>query len=223
MFNDLAGDYDRLNRIMSLRLDKRWRSTLLDELDPAPDADLVDLGTGTGDLALAAASRAPHGRVVGVDLAESMLARARAKQRDRDPEAAVDFIQATALDLPLPDASLDAAISAFTLRNVRDRPAFAREARRVLRPGGRLATLEIHGLGDGLLGRLAGPYIHRLVPSLGAALTGQDEAYRYLSSSVDAYPSPAAVADLLSAVGLADVRSRPLLGGIVAVHHARAP
>lgn len=225
MFNDVAPAYDRLNRFMSLGLDARWRRRLLDETPLAAGGWVLDLGTGTGDLAVAAARRVPEGLVVGVDLAETMLSRAREKARTLDPGegAPVRLVQGTALDLPVPDDWADAAISAFTLRNVRDRAAFARETRRVLRPGGSLAVLEAYVPKEGVLGRLAGPYFHGLVSRLAGRVSGEPEAYRYLSRSVRTFPPRDRVTALLREAGFEDVASRGYLGGLVGAHHARAP
>lgn len=224
MFDQVAPDYDRFNRVMSLGLARRWRRNLLEAVDPAPDARVLDLGTGTGDLALEAARRAPGGQVVGVDLSDGMLARARSKAAgDGGPRARVDLLQATALRLPLPADAVDHAVSAFALRNVRDLEALAREATRVLRPGGTFAALEIHGGGPSLPGRAAGALFHALAPRVGGLLTGRTDPYRYLSASVEAFPSPPEVTSLLAEAGFREARSRPHLGGVVALHLARAP
>lgn len=224
MFNELAPDYDRVNRVVSLRLDQTWRRRLLDLADLSPAADVLDVGAGTGDLTLAAARRVPRGRVVAVDLAEDMLARARTKIPEASPDRGrIDLVQANGLRMPLPDGSVDAAVNAFTLRNVRDRAAFAREARRVLRPGGTFAALEIHAAGEGVLGRLAAPYVHHVLPRLGGFLSGKPDAYGYLSDSVEDFPAPEAVGSLLSDQGFRHVRRRTYMGGVVGAHVARCP
>lgn len=224
MFNDVAPDYDRVNRVISLRLAHRWRRALLEAVDPDPDARVVDLGAGTGDLSLEAAHRVPEGGVMGVDLSEEMLARAQEKASEGGETAArLSLVQGTALRLPLPPGAADAVVSAYTLRNVRDLDRLAREARRLLRPGGTFASLEIYGGGPSLLGRVAGGLFHALAPRVGRALSGHPDAYRYLSASVEEFPPPSDVTGILEDAGFEEARWRPHLGGVVGVHVARAP
>lgn len=224
MFDQVAPDYDRFNRVMSLGLARRWRRKLLEAVDPAPGARILDVGTGTGDLALEAARRAPGGQVLGVDLAGQMLARARTKADGvGGPRAEVELLQATALQLPLPADAVDHVVSAFALRNVRDLAALARETVRVLRPGGTFAAVEIHGGGPSLRGRAAGGLFHALAPRVGSLLTGQRDPFRYLSASVEEFPPPSEIAGVLAEAGFQEARSRPQLGGVVALHLAQAP
>lgn len=224
MFDQVAPDYDRFNRVMSLGLARRWRRKLLEAVDPAPGARILDVGTGTGDLALEAARRAPQGQVLGVDLAGEMLARARTKaDGDEGPRARVDLLQSTALRLPLPADAVDHVVSAFALRNVQDLAALAQEATRVLRPGGTFGAVEIHGGGPSLRGRAAGGLFHELAPRVGGLLAGQRDPFRYLSASVKEFPPPSEITDVLAGAGFQEARAHPQLAGVVALHLAQTP
>jgi demethylmenaquinone methyltransferase/2-methoxy-6-polyprenyl-1,4-benzoquinol methylase len=211
MFDRISPVYDLMNRVMTAGLDRRWR-TLAAEAAVRPGDAVLDACCGTGDLALACARLG--GRVTGLDFSPRMLERARAKS------ASVRWLQGDLLALPFPDESFDAATVGFGIRNVADLDGAFRELRRVLRPGGRLACLEI----TQAQGRLA-PFFHvwfdEIVPLLGKSIPGGD-AYSYLPASVRRFPGPAELADICAQTGFAKIRWRLLGGGIVALHTATA-
>jgi demethylmenaquinone methyltransferase/2-methoxy-6-polyprenyl-1,4-benzoquinol methylase len=216
MFDAIAGRYDLLNHLLSLGLDRRWRARAVAELGLSAHDQLLDLCTGTGDLALAAAERtAGPARVVGVDFAAAMLAIARGKVRARGLLARIPLVRADATSLPVASGSFDAASIGFGIRNV-DRPEHTiAELARVLRPGGRLAILEfgfprIPGVRP--LYRL---YFRRLLPIIGRTVSRHGDAYSYLPASVEAFQSPQAFARMLESAGFAEVRAVPLTLGIV--------
>ena len=208
MFDRIAPVYDPMNRLMTVGLDQRWRRVTVENVVRPGDA-VLDACCGTGDLAVAA-RRAGASRVVGLDFAERMLEKARAK----DP--AIEWVRGDMLALPFDDASFDAATVGFGVRNVDDLEAGLRELRRVLRPGGRLGILEIT-TPQGWLAPFYRVWFDRVVPALGKVLPGGD-AYTYLPASVRRFPPPRELADLLAACGFGAVRFRLFAGGIVALH-----
>jgi demethylmenaquinone methyltransferase/2-methoxy-6-polyprenyl-1,4-benzoquinol methylase len=212
MFDRIAPVYDAMNRVMTAGLDQRWRRATVREA-VRPGDRVLDACCGTGDLAVAA-RRAGAGEVLGVDFSARMLERARRKA----PE--VEWIQADVLALPFGDASFDAAVVGFGVRNVEDLAAGLKEFRRVLRPGGRLGILEITKP-RGPLAIFYKLWFDRIVPLLGRVLPG-GAAYTYLPASVRRFPGPEELADLLRTCGFENVRFRRFAGGIVALHVGEA-
>lgn len=209
MFDRIAGVYDAMNRVMTLGLDRRWRRLAAQEV-VWPGDRVLDVCCGTGELAIEAERRG--GRVVGIDFSERMLDRARRKS------GTIEWVRGDALALPFPDGAFDAATVGFGVRNLSDLRAGLVEIARVLRPGGRIAVLEITSP-SGLLRPFFRLWFERLVPLLGKALPG-GEAYTYLPASVRRFPGPEDLARLLEAAGFRAVRHRRLGGGIVALHTA---
>ena len=212
MFDRIAPVYDVMNRVMTAGLDQRWRRATVREA-VRPGDRVLDACCGTGDLAVAACNAAA-GEVIGVDFSERMLERARRKA----PE--VEWTQADVLALPFGDASFDAAVVGFGVRNVEDLAAGLKELRRVLRPGGRLGILEITKP-RGPLAIFYELWFDRIVPLLGRVLPG-GAAYTYLPASVRRFPGPEDLADLLRTCGFENVRFRRFAGGIVALHVGEA-
>jgi demethylmenaquinone methyltransferase/2-methoxy-6-polyprenyl-1,4-benzoquinol methylase len=212
MFDRIAPVYDAMNRVMTAGLDQRWRRATVREA-VRPGERVLDACCGTGDLA-AAARKAGASEVVGVDFSERMLERARRKA----PE--VEWIQADVLALPFEDASFDATVVGFGVRNVEDLAAGLKELRRVLRPGGRLGILEIT-TPRGPLAIFYKLWFDRIVPLLGRVLPG-GAAYTYLPASVRRFPGPEELAELLRTCGFENVRFRRFAGGIVALHVGEA-
>lgn len=207
MFSQIAPRYDLVNRLLSLGLDRGWRRRAVRELALQPGDPVIDLCCGTGDLS---ADLRPA-RVVGVDFAEPMLSRARVKF----PE--LTFLQADALDVPLPEASFEAATVAFGLRNVEDLGALWREMTRLVRPGGRVLSLELTRP-EGLLGVLHSFYLQVVVPLVGGLVSGDFAAYRYLSRTIARFIPPEEIARSMRENGLVNVRVIPLAGGIATLH-----
>jgi len=212
MFDRIAPVYDAMNRVMTAGLDRRWRKITVRET-VQPGDRVLDACCGTGDLAIAA-RKAGAGSVVGVDFSEGMLARARGKA----PE--LEWVQSDVLTLPFEDASFDAAVVGFGVRNVEDLEAGLRELRRVLRPRGRLGILEIT-TPRGFLAPFYRVWFDRIVPLLGRLLPGGD-AYTYLPASVRRFPGPEELVSLLERCGFGAVRFRLFAGGIVALHVGEA-
>jgi demethylmenaquinone methyltransferase/2-methoxy-6-polyprenyl-1,4-benzoquinol methylase len=209
MFDRISPVYDVMNRVMTVGLDQRWRE-LAAKSAVRPGARVLDACCGTGDLALAC--RRAGGRVTGLDFSERMLDRARAKS------AAIEWVRGDVLALPFDDASFDAVTVGFGVRNVADLDRALGEFRRVLRPGGRLACLEITQP-EGFAAPFFRLWFDRLVPALGRVLPG-GAAYAYLPASVRRFPGPGELAAICAAAGFGQIRWRLLGGGIVALHTA---
>ena len=211
MFDRISPVYDAMNRTMTLGLDRRWRRAAADAVVRYGDRAL-DACCGTGDLAIAA--KEAGGSVTGLDFSPRMLERARAKSCE------IEWVQGDLLALPFDDAAFDVATVGFGVRNLDDLERGLAELRRVLRPGGRLAILEITQP-RGLLAPFYRLWFDRLVPLLGRVLPG-GSAYTYLPASVRRFPGPEDLGALLRAAGFGDVRWRLYAGGIVALHTGEA-
>jgi demethylmenaquinone methyltransferase/2-methoxy-6-polyprenyl-1,4-benzoquinol methylase len=231
MFDAIAGRYDLLNHVLSLGLDRRWRARAVAELQLADGERLLDLCTGTGDLAIAAAERSASDRrtgrkplqVIGVDFAAAMLQIARDKARARGLQSRIPLVRGDATALPVADASCDAASIGFGIRNV-DQPERAiAELARVLRPGGRLAILEFGFPKIPGIRTLYRLYFRRVLPLIGRAVSRHGEAYSYLPGSVEAFQSPQAFSCMLESAGFARVCAVPLTLGIVYLFMATMP
>lgn len=222
MFDAIADRYDLLNRIISLGVDQRWRRRTVERLALDGPARVLDLATGTGDLALLIARRHPEARVVGVDPSRNMLAIGAAKVARAGLGGRVEMREGDAHELPFEDDAFDAATIAFGIRNVPDRARGVRELARVTRPGGRVAILELSEPRAGVLGALARFHVHHVVPTVGALLSGKRE-YRYLQRSIAAFPPPGEFAALMSDNGLCDVEVVSLTFGVCALYVGRVP
>jgi demethylmenaquinone methyltransferase / 2-methoxy-6-polyprenyl-1,4-benzoquinol methylase len=215
MFDRIAPVYDAMNTLMTAGLDRRWRHAAGAATGLRPGMRAVDVACGSGALTSELTKRVgPTGRVLGVDVSTEMLRRAA---RRRTAGVRPVYEVGDALDLPIPDAEADATTIAFGLRNVADYRRCLAEMARVTRPGGRVVVLEIATPTSRLGRAVAGTWFRRVVPLVGR-LAGGGSAYRYLPTSVDAYPPPAAVAAMLARVGLVEVTWRRLTLGMVTLH-----
>src|SRR6266851_4955278 len=231
MFTQIAPRYDLLNHLLSLQLDRLWRARtarLLHAVLDRPDALVLDLCCGTGDLAFALA-RAGKARIVGADFAHTMLVRAREKSAavaapsNQSPANPMRFFEADALRLPFGGDSFDLVTSAFGFRNLANYEAGLREIQRVLKPGGTLAILEFTEPPEGLLGDFYRWYFCKVLPRIGGLISGERSAYTYLPKSVTRFFRPPELAALMSAVGFHSVDYRVWTFGTVALHTAVKP
>jgi len=215
MFDRIAARYDLVNRVLSLGLDQSWRRRTVRELHLGDAPRVLDVATGTGDLAIAIAKARPGGSVVGLDPSPGMLAIAKRKIGGLK----IELREGDAQALPFDNCSFDAATIAFGIRNVPDRPRALREMARVVRPGGRIAVLELGEPRSGLLSRAARFHTRHVVPRLGALLSGAKE-YKYLQTSVAAFPPAAEFASVMAASGLDVAAVIPLTFGACTLYVA---
>ncbi len=220
MFGAIAPSYDLLNHLLSLNVDKywRWRTTRL--VPPIGSEPILDVCTGTGDLALAY-DRATGGRIpiVGADFCHEMLVRAVSKTHRRHASERIRYVEADAQRLPFPDDHFQIATVAFGLRNVTDTERGISEMVRVTRPGGKVAILEFSQIRHWLFGPLYRFYFRRILPCIGQAISqSKDNAYRYLPASVNEFPEGEPLAARLRQHGLREVRWHPLTFGIATLY-----
>jgi demethylmenaquinone methyltransferase/2-methoxy-6-polyprenyl-1,4-benzoquinol methylase len=220
MFNSIAPRYDLLNHLLSLNVDRYWRRRTTRLVPPDGDAPILDVCTGTGDLALAY-DRAAAGRVpvVGADFCHEMLVRARLKAERAGAAGRVRFVEADAQRLPFPDTHFQIACVAFGLRNVTDTGRGIAEMVRATKPGGRVAILEFSRPRGWFFGRMYRFYFRRLLPLVGGLVSRDgDDAYRYLPESVMEFPDGEALAERLRGHGLTDVTWHPFTFGIATLY-----
>jgi len=218
MFAAVAPRYDFLNHFLSFGRDLAWRKAAaraLREVLSRPDSLAVDVCCGTGDLALEL-GRYSAGKVIGTDFCRPMLQRAREKAARR--LRPVFFLEADTLALPFRDGSLDLVSVAFGFRNLADHAHGLQEMRRVLKPGGVVAILEFSQVHWPILGPLFRFYFHRILPRLGACISGVRGAYQYLPESVSRFPDQESLAAALRGAGFANVSYRNFTGGVAALH-----
>jgi demethylmenaquinone methyltransferase/2-methoxy-6-polyprenyl-1,4-benzoquinol methylase len=219
VFDSVAGRYDLMNDLMSGGIHRLWKEAMIDWLQPRPQMVLLDVGGGTGDIALRFLERG-GGEVIVVDVNAEMLAVGRDRSIDRGWVKGISWVCGDAERLPVADASVDAYTTAFCLRNVTDVPAALAEARRVLKPGGRFLCLEFSRVILPVLDRLYDAYSFRVLPLLGRIVTGNGDAYRYLAESIRRFPSQDRFARMIAGAGFDLVKVRNLSGGIAALHSA---
>lgn len=220
MFDAIAPRYDLLNHLLSAGLDRRWRVKAVAALDLRGRARVLDLCTGTGDLAVTAARGRPGVSVIGVDFAGRMLALAHRKVAAARLNGVVRLVRGDATRIPLADASCDAATVGFGIRNVADPAAALAEIARVLRPGAQLAVLEFGQPRIPGIRTLYAWYFKYLLPLVGRLVSRHGSAYSYLPASVGTFPPPAEFARLVAATGFSQVRAVPLTFGIVYLYTA---
>jgi demethylmenaquinone methyltransferase/2-methoxy-6-polyprenyl-1,4-benzoquinol methylase len=215
MFDAIAPRYDLLNHVLSAGLDRRWRTRAVAELALPPGARVLDLCTGTGDLAIAVVTHVAGASVVGVDFAGQMLRLGRAKLRTLGLTSSIRLVRGDGMRIPLGDGSCDAVTIGFGIRNMAGLEAALAEIARVLKPGGRLAILEFGEPRIPGIRTLYSWYFRYLLPLVGRAVSKHTSAYSYLPASVGAFPSAGAFASMIGRTGFDRVCAIPLTFGIV--------
>ncbi|MCC6838891.1 MAG: bifunctional demethylmenaquinone methyltransferase/2-methoxy-6-polyprenyl-1,4-benzoquinol methylase UbiE [Flavobacteriales bacterium] len=219
MFDRISPKYDLLNRLCSLGTDQAWRRKVIRAVGREPVDRLLDVATGTADLALMTSKVAKH--ITGADISAGMLAHGRTKVEKAGLSDRIELVQADAADLPFADGSFDAITVAFGVRNFEDLPRGLRGMVRVLRPGGRLFVLEFSKPEQTPFKQLFRFYFHRVMPLIGRMVSKDDAAYTYLPASVDAFPQGKAFEAMLADCGLRELRSRKLTFGIATLYTGR--
>lgn len=222
MFDAIAPRYDLLNRVLSAGIDQKWRKRVVNLIREIKPEHVLDLATGTGDLAIMAAKMGvPH--VIGADISEEMLAYGRVKVDARDLKDSVSLQRGDAENLPFSDHQYDAAMVAFGVRNFEDLDKGLQEIFRVLRSGGRLVVLEFSRPSAFPIKQLYGFYNRFILPGIGKLLSGDSGAYTYLPESIAVFPEGAAFLDHLKKAGFQQVRDQRLTFGIASIYVGERP
>ncbi len=222
MFARIAGRYDLANHLLSGGLDFGWRQKLVRAVHDSHPTEVLDLATGSGDVAFALADGLPTSvKVTGMDFCQPMLDEAIIKRAASPRWSKIEFKQGDGLALPLPDRCVDTVTIAFGLRNMADRHRALTEMRRVLRPGGRLFVLEF-SQADAWFKPLYSPYLKFVLPAIAGLVTGDRSAYDYLCGSIEQFPSRRDLAVEITRAGFRQVHATGLTFGTVALHEAVA-
>ncbi len=222
MFNRVAHRYDFLNRVLSCGIDTMWRRRLLSFLSPREGQYVLDLATGTGDQVLGLFhAGSPVQSAVGMDVADKMLRTARRKVSKAGLSHAIALMMGTATRIPFKDRIFDAVTISFGIRNVVDVSQSLKEAYRVLKLGGRVLVLEFSLPQNRLIGGVYLLYLRHVLPRVGALISGDGRAYRYLNETIETFPYGEGFCRLLRLAGFTCVFYRPLAFGIATVYHGR--
>ena len=221
MFDRIAPRYDALNHLLSFQIDRRWRKTASRWAAEGTPATVLDVATGTADLAMLLARRLPNAHIVGIDCSEKMLALGKEKVRRKQLEGHVDLQWGDAAGLPFQEGSFDAVTVAFGVRNFAQLEQGLSEIQRVTRPQGLVTILEFSLPERFPVKQLYRFYFHRILPTIGRWVSRDPEAYRYLPNSVERFPQPEAFECLLATQGLDPVRRRRLTFGIATLYQAK--
>ncbi len=214
MFAGTARRYDLMNRLMTFGQDQHWRRLVVEACRLPDRGRLLDVATGTADIALEALRLRPDVHVTGTDFTHEMMQIGQGK----DPQGRIPFVEADALRLPFPAGSFDASCSGFLMRNVTDVAATFAEQRRVVRPGGRVVCLEITRPATPIWSDFFRLYFFQVVPRFTALLSSNKSAYSYLPASTLAFPRPPQLKTIMESIGLKNVTYRTLMLGTVALH-----
>ena len=214
MFTGVARRYDFMNRLMTVGQDQRWRRMVIEACHLPPNGRLLDVATGTADIALEAIKQHPDLTIFGSDFTHEMMMIGQMK----DSQKRIPFIEADAMQLPFPDDSFDAACSGFLMRNVTDIAATFAEQKRVVKPGGRVVCLEITRPATPIWRDLFHLYFHKFVPRVTAMMSSNKGAYDYLPASTLAFPRPPELKTIMESAGIRSISYQTLMLGTIAIH-----
>jgi demethylmenaquinone methyltransferase / 2-methoxy-6-polyprenyl-1,4-benzoquinol methylase len=217
MFNNIAQHYDFLNHFLSFGIDKCWRRKAIKEVGKINPKKIIDIATGTGDLAFAALRLKPES-IAGIDISEEMLAIAKQKLDKRQTSASIHFEKGDSENISFPDNTFDAATVAFGVRNFEDLDKGLSEINRVLRKGGKLVVLEFSKPRNYLFNKLYRFYSFKIIPFFGKLFSKDDRAYKYLPESVNAFPDGERFLEHMSNVGFNNLTFKPLTFGIATLY-----
>ena len=224
IFNRIAARYDFLNRVISFHLDTFWRKKAIRTLAlGGRRAVVLDLGSGTGDLALTAAKEIPEAKIVGLDFSLEMLRFAQKKKRRAAAGDRTFFVLGSALEPPFKEETFDAVMTAFVLRNITDLNLFFRHAYRLLRPGGKIVSLDMFPPSRLPFSFFYSFYFYRMVPWIGTVLAHDRGAYQYLSDSVKSFNPPETIAELIRQTGFKEIKIQKFMSGAVCLHLGEKP
>ena len=221
MFDSIAPTYDKLNHILSLNIDRIWRRRVMRIVRRSKAVKIMDVATGTGDLAIAMAKRVDRTQILGVDLSEEMLAVARQKIQKQGLEERIMLEKGDAENLSMvADGSIDAVTVAFGVRNFENMERGLREMWRTLKDGGKLVVLEFSTPKNRFIRWIYAQYSHRIIPRIGSLISKDKRAYVYLPESVDEFPSPERFSEMLQEAGFKSVKRRSQSFGIAYIYEA---
>ncbi len=218
VFESVASRYDLMNDLMSGGVHRLWKDAMMDWLAPRPGQRLLDVAGGTGDIAFRFLKRAPGASAVVLDMTAEMLEAGKTRADAEALAGQMEWIVGDAMALPFEDASFDVYTISFGIRNVTRIEEALSEARRVLRPGGRLMVLEFSEVPNPLLRQIYDLYSYNIIPPMGQAVTGDRDSYQYLVESIRRFPRQEAFATMIRAAGFEQVKYRNLTMGVAALH-----
>ncbi|PIE82389.1 MAG: ubiquinone biosynthesis protein [Chloroflexi bacterium] len=219
MFARIAGRYDTMNRLMTAGQDVQWRRYVVEQAQLPVNGRLLDIATGTGDIALEGVQQQPSIQAIGGDFTIEMM-----QVGKRDPKRqAIHWTTADTLALPFPDDTFNAVTSGFLMRNVIDVAGAFQEQMRVTKPGGRVVVLESSPPKDNLLKPFIGIHLNYVIPTLGKMIAGNADAYRYLPDSTQAFKYPDELARIMQQTGLINVHYKMFMFGTIAIHVGQKP
>lgn len=221
MFDDIAPTYDKVNHILSLSIDKLWRRRTVRAVAKLAPKDILDLATGTGDLAIALARHTQNTKIIGADLSAEMLAVAAKKVAALNLQERISLRQCGAVKIDLEDASVDVVTIAFGIRNFEEREASLAEIHRTLRSNGHLVILEFSNPRNRFIGWAYRIYSHHILPFVGGLISKNRRAYEYLPASVDDFPEPDDFIEILRKCGFTNIKRRSQSLGIAQIYIAQ--
>ena len=223
MFNDIAPTYDKLNHLLSLDIDRLWRRRVVGIVRRRKAKRILDIATGTGDLAIAMAKNIKDCTIYAADFSSEMLAIARQKIERHGLDERITLAECNAENIDLTDGAVDLATVAFGVRNFEHQKEALTEIMRTIKPGGHLVVLEFSNPRSKLVRWVYHTYSHRILPAIGRAISHNSEAYTYLPESIDSFPAPERFVQMLTEVGFHSVTKRALSFGIAHIYVAKRP